>query len=171
MMHTMPTCRQQGFSLIELMIALVIGLIIVLGAGQLFLTGFQSFRTIEDLSIKQSALTFAADVLIKDIRRADSVEGTDAGEQGELNIILADGTTRKYYLDRPDYEDRAIWSLYLDEASGSAQPVVEGFRNDSAFSAELAGAIGGLYVITFQLVSEENDIEFHAMRRSEVFEP
>lgn len=158
--------RSRGFSLVELMVALLIGLVIILGAGQLFLTGFQNFKKVEELSDKQAALMFAADVLIRDIRRADSIEGTDAGEEGELQITLADGATRKYYLDRHDDEDRAIWSLYLEEG-GSKEPVVQGFSSDSAFSAVEDGASDGLYVITFQLVSEGDDIVFHAMNRTE----
>ncbi|WP_438584008.1 PilW family protein, partial [Billgrantia desiderata] len=67
------TYRQAGFTLIELMVALVIGLIIILGAGQLFLMGFQTFRQIELLSNKQAALTFATETLIRDIRRASDI--------------------------------------------------------------------------------------------------
>ena len=41
--------RNNGFSLVELMVALVVGLIIILGAGQLFLTVFQTSRQVETL--------------------------------------------------------------------------------------------------------------------------
>ncbi len=66
--------RQTGFTLVELMVALVIGLIIILGAGQLFLMGFQTFRQTELLSNKQAALTFATETLIRDIRRANHIK-------------------------------------------------------------------------------------------------
>tara|TARA_B100000700_G_scaffold99155_2_gene111588 strand:- start:7184 stop:7717 length:534 start_codon:yes stop_codon:yes gene_type:complete len=161
--------KQRGFSLVELMVSMVIGLMIILGAGQLFLNGFQSFRQVEALGDKQAALTFSADVLVKDIRRAESVggiEGTDVGKNGQLEINFSDGSIRTYYLDKPDYEDRDVWSLYLDEGVGSPQPVVDGFRSGSAFSAEKVGAVGGLYLVTFQLVSESNDIKFYAMNRT-----
>ncbi|MDI5922438.1 prepilin-type N-terminal cleavage/methylation domain-containing protein [Halomonas sp. LR5S13] len=59
-----------GFSLVELMIALVIGLIIVLGAGQLLLMGVQSFREMESLAKRQETIRYMADVLSEDIRSA-----------------------------------------------------------------------------------------------------
>ena len=61
---------QKGFSLVELMVALIIGLVIILGAGQLFLTGFINFRQVQLLGEKQSALTYATETLVRDIRRA-----------------------------------------------------------------------------------------------------
>lgn len=69
--------RNGGFSLVELMVAMVIGLIIILGAGQLFLTVFQTNRQVETLSEKQAAVNFAVEALIRDVRRADWV--TPAG--------------------------------------------------------------------------------------------
>ena len=42
--------RQSGFTLVELMVAMAIGTVIILGAGQLFLTTFQTFDKVRDLS-------------------------------------------------------------------------------------------------------------------------
>lgn len=49
---------QQGFSLVELMVAMAIGTVIILGAGQLFLITFQTFKTVDELSRKQESLIF-----------------------------------------------------------------------------------------------------------------
>ena len=48
--------QQKGFTLVELMVAMTIGTVIILGAGQLFLTTFQTFRTVDALSRKQESL-------------------------------------------------------------------------------------------------------------------
>ncbi|WP_299235699.1 prepilin-type N-terminal cleavage/methylation domain-containing protein [uncultured Halomonas sp.] len=68
--HRVPS-SSSGFSLVELMVAMVIGLIIILGAGQLFLTVFQTNRQVELLSEKQAAITFLTEDLIREVRRGE----------------------------------------------------------------------------------------------------
>lgn len=65
--------RMAGFTLVELMVALVIGLIIVLGAGQLFLMGKQSYDRLAELALRQESLRFLTDLVSLDIRTASSV--------------------------------------------------------------------------------------------------
>ncbi|MDC6673895.1 prepilin-type N-terminal cleavage/methylation domain-containing protein, partial [Leclercia adecarboxylata] len=60
--------RQTGFTLVELMVAMAIGSIIILGAGQLFLSSFQTFRTVNELSRKQETVIFAANSLVNAYR-------------------------------------------------------------------------------------------------------
>lgn len=70
---------QSGFSLIELMIALVIGLLITLGAFQLFLVGKKSFDQSLAVAERQSSLRFLVDSISYDIRSAsytDFIDGT-----------------------------------------------------------------------------------------------
>ena len=47
---------QSGFSLVELMIALVIGLLILLGAGQLFVMSKQSYDQMAALAMRQQSI-------------------------------------------------------------------------------------------------------------------
>lgn len=63
---------QTGFTLIELMVAMAIGSIIILGAGQLFLTSFQTFKTVDELSRKQETVVFAANRLVNAYRSGDA---------------------------------------------------------------------------------------------------
>ncbi|MFB9866105.1 PilW family protein [Vreelandella sulfidaeris] len=82
---------QQGFTLVELMVAMAIGTVIILGAGQLFLTTFQTFRTVDQVSRKQEALIFAASTL------------SEAGRKGDIAnyAIVSDqrgsGSSTRYY--------------------------------------------------------------------------
>lgn len=61
--------HQQGVTLVELMVAMVIGTVIILGAGQLFLTTFKTFQTVDSVSRKQENLIFAAQHITNEIRQ------------------------------------------------------------------------------------------------------
>ncbi|WP_207061723.1 PilW family protein [Motiliproteus sp. SC1-56] len=62
--------RQQGFSLVELMVAMVLGLLIVAAVLQTFLAGKRSYEMQEDLSRIQENGRFAIEFLTRDIRQA-----------------------------------------------------------------------------------------------------
>lgn len=62
--------RQSGLSLVELMVAVTIGLLITLVVTQAYLTGIGSQRTQTDLTRIQETSRFAFDLLSKEIRRA-----------------------------------------------------------------------------------------------------
>ena len=63
--------KQQGMSLIELMIAMTIGLILLTGVLQIALRGNQNYRMHEASSRVQESGRFAMDLLSRDIRMAD----------------------------------------------------------------------------------------------------
>lgn len=63
--------NQQGFTLIEIMVALTIGLFLTAGVTQVFLTTNQTNRTQENLSRMQENARFAMHFLTEDIREAD----------------------------------------------------------------------------------------------------
>lgn len=192
--HHVPH-RQSGFSLIELMVALVIGLIIILGAGQLFLMGFQTFRQTELLGNKQAALTFATETLIRDIRRAnvDPVSGPEIGfsdEDGELRIEFtnngdtgecSDGSTvvRVYRLSEDAISANEGWSLNMGQSCGTDptgsdfEPLVTGF-SDGGFGRDVdeTDEANGVWVLEFQLIksredaTETDDFVFRAVNRN-----
>lgn len=62
--------RQSGFSLMEMMVALTVGLILIGGTGQIFLSGKQSFGVQEGMGNLQEAARFAQFFLQRDIRMA-----------------------------------------------------------------------------------------------------
>ncbi|MCH4564494.1 prepilin-type N-terminal cleavage/methylation domain-containing protein [Halomonas sp. EGI 63088] len=63
--------RQRGFTLVELMVALVIGLLVILGATQLFVSGRQALNRVEELTWRQSNLDYVAETLFREIRIAN----------------------------------------------------------------------------------------------------
>lgn len=67
---------EAGFSLVELMIALVIGLIIVLGAGQLYLVSKENHTRMTSLSKRQEALRSIVDFVSLDVRTASTISAS-----------------------------------------------------------------------------------------------
>ncbi len=64
---------QRGFTLIELMIAMLIGVFLMTGVIQIFLSAKQAYRLQENLSRLQENGRFAMDMITKDIRMAGYV--------------------------------------------------------------------------------------------------
>lgn len=81
--------RQKGFSLVELMIAMVLGLLLMAGVMQVFLASKQTYSTQNALSRVQESGRFAMEFLTSDIR--------NAGYKGEcitpLNNLLNEGSS------------------------------------------------------------------------------
>lgn len=68
MMHS--PYRQSGLSLIELMISVVLGLLLVAGAMQIFLANTQAFRLQDNISGAQESGRLALEIVLADLRRA-----------------------------------------------------------------------------------------------------
>ncbi|SRR5690554_5680905 len=171
---------QKGFSLVELLVALVIGLIIILGAGQLFLTGFLNFRQVQLLGDKQSALTFATETLVRDIRRAKI--DTITFDSGELQLEVAnrndvlacnpgDPVTKTYWVREADGENVMQVRMDCDGLSDPINEPIAGGFSASGFSAQ-PGAVDGVWLLTFELLSnarnstDSESIVFRAVNRT-----
>lgn len=149
--------RNSGFTLVELMVALVIGLVIMLGAGQLFLVGMQNFRQIERLSDRQAAATFASEVLLRNIRRAD-LSVTCNAVSSHLSLSV-DGECHYYDLN----EANGTISLRQRIEGSGWEPIVDGFSDANVFHDQ----DGALFTINFRLVGEAESLVFHVVNRTE----
>ncbi|RRQ23561.1 prepilin-type N-terminal cleavage/methylation domain-containing protein [Guyparkeria sp. SCN-R1] len=91
-----------GFTLVELMIALVLGLVIIGGVISVFLANKQSYRTNEALSQVQDHGRTAFEFLARDIRMAGL---TGCGNTGRVANVLNDGPAAggtEWYSDLSD---------------------------------------------------------------------
>lgn len=79
-----------GFTLIELMIAMLLGLIVVAGVTAVFLAGQRSYRTNEALADVQDGSRVAFEIMARDIRDAGL---TGCGNSGRVGNILTNRTT------------------------------------------------------------------------------
>ena len=67
-MKYLNNLKQQGFSLIEIMIALVIGMVLLGGAVSIFISNYSVYRLESELSRMQEAGRFLIEVMSKEIR-------------------------------------------------------------------------------------------------------
>jgi len=63
-------CRQQGFSLVEMMVALVIGLFVLAGVGSVYITGKRSYQARDGLSLLQENGRIAIRIIEQTVVRA-----------------------------------------------------------------------------------------------------
>lgn len=61
---------QSGFSLVELMIALLLGTLVIAAAGGIFITNRQTFRSTDNLGRVQEGVRTAFELMARDIREA-----------------------------------------------------------------------------------------------------
>lgn len=130
--------RQQGFTLIEIMVALVLGLILLAGIIQLFLGSKQTYRFHDALSRVQENGRFALEKMTRDLRMAgyqpagNTVAfGTPIQGVGNNQITVAwydngAAISRKYVLNTGDSGKSA---LFFSANGGADQELVEGVEN------------------------------------------
>lgn len=82
--------RASGFSLIELMIAMLLGLIVIAGVTSVFLANMSSYNTNESLSEVEDGARVAFELMTRDIRQA-GLTGCNEGET-VVNVLNNGGT-------------------------------------------------------------------------------
>jgi type IV pilus assembly protein PilW len=78
--------RSSGFTLIELMIAMILGLIVIAGVTSVFLAGQQSFRTNNALAEVQDSSRIAFELMARDIREA-GLTGCNSINNRIVNVL------------------------------------------------------------------------------------
>lgn len=89
-LQSSPSNRARGFSLIELMIALLLGVIVVGAAIGVFLSNKDSYRTNLALGQVQENSRIAFELLARDVRQAGI---TGCGNVGRVGNVLNNGTS------------------------------------------------------------------------------
>jgi type IV pilus assembly protein PilW len=136
MMNKIPNglnSHKNGFTLIELMIALVLGLILVAGVIQIFISNKQAYRVTDAHSKLQDNARFALDVLSRDVRSA-GFSGCRAIE--DMNILTIADAPIPATID-----ENTIISGSNAQTATTWSP---------ALSASLGTVVGGTDVITVQ---------------------
>lgn len=83
--------RAAGFTLVELMIAMLLGLIVIAGVTSVFLAGQQSFRTNNALSDVEDGSRIAFELMSRDIREA-GLTGCDSTSNRVANVLSNQAT-------------------------------------------------------------------------------
>ncbi len=173
-----------GFSLVELMVALVIGLLVLLGASQLYLTLRQNLNRAEALGERQDTLLFASSTLLRDIRAAKDITVEEAGDPSRPTLTLTlDGARRGDYCADDSSDDFEL-DYFLAGGDGGTtgdlkvapdcadeQALVSGL---AAFDPTLIAAGRGVDItLRFPALApggNEESLTFTAMSRRRVFE-
>ncbi|MFO7907837.1 MAG: prepilin-type N-terminal cleavage/methylation domain-containing protein [Pirellulaceae bacterium] len=82
--------RTQGFTLVEILIALVLAAFVIGGVAQVFLSGKAAFNEMQRFAQLQGEMRFLSDFLTRDIRAAQAVSWDEALET--LTVIRTAGS-------------------------------------------------------------------------------
>lgn len=133
--------RIAGFTLIELMIAMILGLIVIAGVTSVFLAGQQSFRSNSALADVQDSARIAFELMARDIREA-----------GLTGCNSVNGRVRNVLYDGPGNGGTAWWANWAnavhgyDASSSTADPALAGLTTGPQVagtdSLELMSAAG-----------------------------
>ena len=155
--------HQAGFSLVELMIAITLGLIVLLAVGSIFIGSRQTYRVQEDNARLQEAGRYALEVLGRSIRQAganaemsfnktattlqcnvpgvcNAINGTDGATTDTLIVQFYAGSEE-------NFNNSGVW-IARDCAGGKAYPalgvVVTNTFNITGTDLRCTGSVGGV---------------------------
>ena len=95
--HNSNPARAKGFSLVELMVAMLLGLILVGAATSVMLSNTQSFKATQKIAQTQDGARLGFELMARDIRQAGSIP---CGNNTAINnIISAVQSNPPWYLD------------------------------------------------------------------------
>lgn len=152
----------RGFSLVELMVAMVAGLLLVAAVSALFATIIKSNRTVMQVSRLNQELQAVTDMIARDIQRA----GYDASA---ATHTLASGATSPFYFDSTtDLATNCISVKYDDDANGvldntSAAGETRLYNYSSAEKAVRLGQGSTASCSAGNKISTEDTIEISAL--------
>ena len=151
--------KQHGFTLVELMIALVITLILLAGISQVFLSSKKSFTIQDSLARQQENGRFVLDILGQDLRRAGymgALEGTTAiggteGEVAENGTCAGNDNTWGRMVDTRVYGMNDTNTSHLSGAAYACIPDADHLRGDIlVVRYQAPWIVGGLTAPSFE---------------------
>jgi len=115
----------RGFTLVELMIAMVIGLIITIGVVQIFGSNRATYQLDESLARAQENGRFALEFMTQDIRHAGNLgckrdaphPGEQAGTRSPFSYLAPSGTYNIYGITGFEYPNTGIGQTYWAPAN------------------------------------------------------
>lgn len=137
--HIPQRHRQAGISLIEIMVAMVISLLLILGVGQIYLGSKASYRVNDGLARVQEAGRFATELLARTIRMA--------GFQGCMNLGQLQPRVIASSVPANIFDPSQVVSGWNDANSFNGVDVKDGtdvltIRRASPIAAKLTGNLG-----------------------------
>lgn len=163
----MPYQRQRGFTLVELMVAMAIGTVIILGAGQLFMTTFQNFEKVRELSQKQDVVVFFTQFVAKELRKGG------APERYELSCLIERAKCRCTIHDTrnedgtPKSQREPIIDFYKDFEKGYAISDEECSEDQEPLASPVVGK-DHQYFVSVPIMKSGESLMFYVTNRDVV---
>jgi type IV pilus assembly protein PilW len=156
------TPLQQGFTLVELMIAMLLGLFIIGGVISLFVSNSQTYRTTEAMSYIQESSRTAFELLARDIRQAS---GTICGNQNRIaNVLNNTGAWWLNWVGLTGYAGDteatavAIGTAVAERVDGTDALLLQGMGGASYYIASHNGATASVIINSSATDFIANDI-------------
>ena len=162
---------ERGFTLIELMIALTLGLLIVAASIQVFITANQSLAFQQSSANIQNSGLFGMDYIVRDLRRAnidsnsaamtrDTLHGGVVFNQGNLSqVALTNQTAVEPLLTKSNVGPSNLKNLNSDQ-------IVIQYKNTigSQFNCEGAKVAPNQFIVQRYFLNQEKDVAENGYR-------
>lgn len=171
--------QQKGLSLIELMIAVALGVFISAGMISIFINSSQSYRVNENMSRLQENSRFAMLFITRDIRSADyrscvtddRMDDAIAGEDNHTNTgtgdFILDNTDSLTILRQTDNCDDAATRTVrytIEDRDETGNPSLVSIVDDDIegdFDEELVGGISGMQIFYGEDTNNDNIANYY----------
>lgn len=151
--------NERGFSLIELMVSVALGLVISLAATQLFLVNQVSLNYQRGMTDVQVSGRYVLDNIATEVRQAGLPDASMAPLAGVAMLAVDLPTTTPYLIRNGSATAASISGLITD----SDQLVVQRFSIDADFDCEGNAVAAGAYVVTRYFVRMDTDTNTPAL--------
>ncbi|MDZ7585442.1 MAG: PilW family protein [Thiobacillus sp.] len=144
---------QQGFSLVELMVAMTIGFIVVAAVGYIYLSSRQSFRMTDSMSRMQENARLGIETLARDVRMA--------GYVGCIN--LQSGATSVYTIAKPPVPAVSPATAIMGQDFTAVTPAFAGttITRIAGDTVSVMGAFGGGVGLTGNLEPNNANVKIN----------
>jgi prepilin-type N-terminal cleavage/methylation domain-containing protein len=142
----MEAGRARGFTLVELMVAIVVAGIVVVSAYGLFSNSSRAMYEVDDLSKLNDQARFAAELIARDVRSAGALSTPNSytdkfvnpAPNGAENPLTNDNFVRSIYI--PDFQDRTLGPQVFNSGTSLDEIVVLG-AYDYPFTFEISDLV------------------------------
>ena len=120
--------KQQGLTLIELLIAMLIGTLLILGASSMFIANKRVYKEVDYQGRLAENARFAMEMMIRDLRMAGFI-GCAVREEVVNNLAVPDGTELLSYISK---SSGAIQPNSIEGSEGGANWLPSGSTDVTA---------------------------------------
>lgn len=152
-MMSPPRTAQQGFTLIELMVSMAIGLVILLGMMMMFTSNTRISNSMASRTERLGDLYLVSQIMQTELRNAQA--GTIAWSSNVLSYTNQDGTNGNFEYQRTS-NDRLYWQR---PGFANYEEVIR--ELDTTNGMAVAGSASGVWTVTLQSAYQD---EKHAIK-------